>query len=455
MSLQPYHPTSNQPWNLQRVWMLHRRAAFGATWGELQRDVADGPIDSVSRILGGTTRLIGVPDSFAEMRQILASSAVASERPERLIAWWIYQMYFSPNPMRERLAIMWHNHFATSHAKVKNLQLMFEQNEVFREFGDGQFPSLLSATIKHPAMLKWLDGDKNKVGAANENLGRETLELFTLGVGHYSESDVKNASRALTGWSIKDDKFSLQDKWHDQGEKTILGRSGNFDGDGFLELATQHPATAKRLAWRLCSEFMSAALVTDELVAELADVLTNNDLNVFVAASTLLRSEYFFSNENLKGRIVDPESFVVGTVRALNIVQPPASTMVLADWLEQLGRKLFYPPNVGGWLGGKSWLNSRTTIARANFGAAVVQGNLRSDRAEPDLFSHVEKQIGTTDLKDAAAFYSRLLTGDAEDKFVEDLVAKAGDTYQQKLKPHEVLKRAVAMIIASPAAQLC
>ena len=209
-SWKPYRPTASSPWNLQRVWTLHRRTAFGATWNELQRDLQNGPEDSISRILEGHVRREGVPSDFHEMKTILGESAIASQRPERLAAWWVYQMYFSPDPLRERMALVWHNHFATSNFKVKNLRYMLSQNEIFRTHALEDFESLLSATLKHPAMLKWLDGDANRLGQPNENFGRETLELFTLGIGNYTESDVKNASRALTGWTVKDNQFTYK-----------------------------------------------------------------------------------------------------------------------------------------------------------------------------------------------------------------------------------------------------
>lgn len=451
MSLKPYKANADQPWNFLRVWTLHRRAGFGATWEELQRDLKSGPDEALGRMLGGGPRIAGMREDFTSMQKILGDSAVASERPERLIAWWIFQMYFSADPLRERICLMWHNHFATSNEKVKNLRIMAEQNQIFRELGDGNFKDLLSATLKHSAMLKWLDGDQNRVGKPNENLGRETLELFTLGVGNYTESDVENASRALTGWVVKEGKFRSRDDWHDAKPKTILGQTGDFNGDDLIEIACKHAATPKRLAWRICDEFLSAAAATEDVVNELAEVLVDNELNIGTAVETVLRSELFFSDANMKSKIVEPESFVVGTVRAMEVFDPPASTMVLGDWLEQIGRKLFYPPNVGGWPGGKSWLNSRTTIARANFGAALVKGDLKRDRVGPDLLSIAAKHINSKKMNEVVAFYCELLTGVAPQQQVQEIMAKA----KEDNPGDEIwLKRCVAMIIAGTSAQL-
>ena len=451
MSLKRYEPNSDRPWNLQRVWTLHRRAGFGATWEELQRDVAEGPEKTLARVLSGDARIAGMRDDFASMQKILGDSAVTSERSERLIAWWIFQMYFSPDPLRERICIMWHNHFATSNEKVKDLKIMAEQNQIFREMGSEKFKELLSATLKHSAMLKWLDGDQNRVGKPNENLGRETLELFTLGVGNYTESDVKNSSRALTGWTVKEGVFRSRDDWHDAKDKTILGETGDFDGDDLLEIACKHAATSKRLAWRICNEFLSSAATTDSVLDEVAKILAESELNVQLAIETVLQSELFFSDSNLKAKIIGPESFVVGLVRAMEVFDPPASTMVLADWIEQLGRKLFYPPNVGGWPGGKAWLNSRTTIARANFGAALVKGNLKRDGIAPDLMAIAGRHIKSTKMKAVVAFYCELLTGSSDGNQVDEILTKA---QQGNPKDEILLKRCVAMIIASTNAQL-
>lgn len=438
MSWQRYKPNRQQPWNLLRVWTLHRRAGFAGTWTELQRDLADGPEKTISRILDGTSRTDGLPDNFAEMRQIIGKSAENSDRPERLMAWWVYQMYFSPDSLRERMTLVWHNHFATSNAKVKNLLSMKEQNEVFRKHGLGDFETLLTNTLKHPAMLKWLDGNENRAGRANENLGRETLELFTLGVGNYSESDVENASRALTGWSIDDNKFVVRDEWHDSSEKSILGRKGHFKGDDLIDITLKHPATPKRLAWRLCNELLAESLATEKHIDELATILSENRLNIRVGLETILTSELFFSTENLKQRIVDPESLIVGSTRALETFEPPASTMVLADWIEQTGRKLFYPPNVGGWPGGRSWLNSRTAIARANFGAALVQGKVNRSNIAINLSALAEKHSDRS-TKHAIDFFTQLLTGKS-----------VTEGSQNQLD----LESTVIKILASPSAQL-
>ena len=266
----PYQPNAEAPWNIERVIHLHRRAAFAATWSEVQRDLKDGHDAAIELLLTGHQRLEQAAD-FATMATNIGDAAMGSNSPGRLRAWWFYRMLKSPDPLRERLTLMWHSHFATSNRKVDNLVWMREQNDIFREHGLGPFGTLLANVVKHPAMLKWLDADANRKGHPNENLARELLELFTLGIGNYTEADVLAAARALTGWMIKNERFFYQTSRHDEGELTVLGQTQKMDGDDLLSLTLEQPATAKRIAWRLCDHFMGEKSYGDEAISELAD----------------------------------------------------------------------------------------------------------------------------------------------------------------------------------------
>ena len=166
-------------------------------------------------------------------------------------------MLFGPDPLTERLALMWHNHFATSNLKVGNLAFMRRQNELFRQLGRRPFGELLEAVLHDPAMLIWLDAPSNRKGHPNENLARELMELFSLGIGHYTEHDVKEAARALTGWRVENEVFAETAARHDDGEKTILGKTGRWKGDDLVRMVLEHPATSRRLAWRICELFLA------------------------------------------------------------------------------------------------------------------------------------------------------------------------------------------------------
>jgi uncharacterized protein (DUF1800 family) len=283
-------------------------------------------------------------------------------------------MLFSPDPLTERLTLLWHGHFATSNVKVNNLALLRRQNETLRSLCRAPFGALLRAMLRDPALLIWLDAPDNTRGQPNENLARELIELFTLGIGPYSEDDVKQAARALTGWRFVGDEVRLIPSRHDQGTTTILGRTAAFDSDGLAALLLDHPATSRRLAWRLCHEFFGEGAVDERANEALAGGLRAHDLDIGWGIATMLRSRLFFDVPNLGRRIASPIDYVVGTVRALEMFDPAPSTPVLAEWCGGLGQDLFYPPNVGGWPGGRSWITTRSAIGRANFAAALVDG---------------------------------------------------------------------------------
>src|SRR5262252_8981556 len=169
----PYAPDPKSPWDLHRVVHLHRRAGFAATWGEIQRDLKDGPQASIDRLLSGKSRSDDVPADFDRTADVLGEAAVAAEDPGRLKAWWVYRMLFGPDPLSERLALMWHNHFATSNLKVENLAAMKRQNDLFRRLARAPFGELLREAVRGPALLIWLDAQVNRKARPNENLGRE------------------------------------------------------------------------------------------------------------------------------------------------------------------------------------------------------------------------------------------------------------------------------------------
>ena len=186
-------------------------------------------------------------------------------------------------------------------------------------------------------MLKWLDAAANRKEHPNENLGRELMELFTLGEGNYSERDVAQAARCLTGWTIRGIEFRFVSENHDAGEKTVLGRTAAMNGDALLALLLQQPATARRIAWRLCSLFFGEDVVDEASLAELADGLRENDLSISWAVETILRSELFFSHANIRSRIASPVEYVVGAARSLEMQHEPPSTLLLGAALRNLG----------------------------------------------------------------------------------------------------------------------
>jgi uncharacterized protein (DUF1800 family) len=449
----PYDPSGEAPWNVRRVVHLHRRASFAATWGEIQRDLKDGPKASIDRILRGRAATDGVPERFDEIADLLASTATSSHDPARLKAWWVYRMLFGPDPLTERLALMWHNHFATSNLKVQNLAAMYQQNQSFRALGRKSFVELLNVAVRDAALLIWLDAPANRKGHPNENLGRELMELFTLGIGPYTEQDVKEAARALTGWTINDEgKFEEAPARHDDGEKTILGKKGKWKGDDLVRMLLGHPATAKRLAFRICELLIGEEAADAASVEELAEGLQQHDLNIGWAIETVLRSQAFFADKNLGKRVLSPVEYVIGAARALELFDPPSSTLVLAEWTTRLGQDLFYPPNVGGWPAGRSWLTTRSVIGRANYAAALIDG-VRVGRPGPlDAVALAQRHGQAKDRETMIRFYTKLLLGvEPPPSWSDRLTSTLGP---EKVAKPETMRKAVALILAMPEAQL-
>ena len=447
-----YTPEDKMPWDLQRVAHLHRRAGFAATWSEIQRDLKDGPQASIDRLLSGKARSQGVPEDFERVSTLLADAAVAAGDAARLKAWWIYRMLFGPDPLGERLTLMWHNHFATSNLKVEDLGVMRRQNELFRSLGRKPFGELLTAVVRDPAVLIWLDAPANRKEHPNENLGRELMELFTLGIGNFGENDVKDAARALTGWTVVDGEFRDVPARHDGGDKAILGKKGAWKGDDLLRLLLDCPATARRLAGRLAEQFFGEGILDKAALDDLADGLRRNKLSIGWAIETMLRSRAFFAEKNLRTRVLAPAEYVVGTVRALEMLDPPPSTVALADWIAALGTDLFYPPNVFGWPGGRRWIDTRAVLARANCAAALI-GGTSAGRPEPfDALALARRHQRCGDVEEAIGFYAELLLGASPAPPLRARLRKALGA--KAALDGETIRRVVVLLLGSPEGQL-
>ncbi len=402
----PYVPDDKTPWDLPRVVHLHRRAAFAGTWGELQRDLTDGPEKAVSRLLSGTANLHAAKE-FDTTSSLLFDAAVTQGEIGRLKAGWFYRFLFGPHPLHEKLTLLWHDHFATANSKVDDAGRMRRQNDTLREHAFGKFGTLLNAVVRDPALLAYLDAPTNRKGHANENLAREVMELFTVGVGNYTEADVKEAARALTGWSVDDGKFVEQPERHDTGEKTVLGTKGKLDGTQLVTLLLKQPATADRIVKKLARQFFGDSGVSADAAKQLAAGLRERDLDIAWAVGTVLKSRLFFDTANVRTRVLSPVEYVVGAARALELFDPAPSTLAMADWSARSGQDVFDPPNVGGWPVGRKWVHSRSLIARANYAAALVSG---PDSGRPTAYdpTAAAKKHGVNDV---LTYHHRLLFG--------------------------------------------
>jgi uncharacterized protein (DUF1800 family) len=280
--------------------------------------------------------------------------------------WWMGEMLATDAPLAERMTLFWHNHFVSSQQKVRSAKLRYRQNATLRRHALGDFGALLHAASKDAAMLLYLDGVRNRRGAPNENFAREVMELFTLGEGHYTESDVKEAARAFSGWSLErgSGAFVFRRALHDPGEKTILGRTGRFDGDQVLDILLERPETAELVVRKLWLEFVSPE-PDEAYVRRIAADFRRSGYRIPVALSQLFASEAFWSPDNRGVLVKSPVELVVGTLRSLEVAPDDATPFALAA--AGMGQNLFSPPNVKGWRGGDAWIDSSTLLARKQF----------------------------------------------------------------------------------------
>ena len=350
--LEPWRP-GREGWNSAAVQHLFRRAGFGATPEELEQALSDGLEATLERLFSDRA----APELRETIRPVLAAGEL-----ELLQAWWMALILEGGAPLRERMTLLWHDHFATSNDKVDDVRLMHAQNELFRAMGLGDFRLLLKAVGRDAAMLRWLDGDTNRRGHPNENFARELMELFALGIGNYSEHDVREAARAFSGWSIEGRAAKFRPEEHDDGAKTLFGRTGPFDMDEALELVLEQPACPRHVA-RVILEGFVAPDPCEESIAEMARVLAEADWNVERALRTLLVSQLFFGPSARRARIAGPVELVAVAARSLGARISPR---LAARWTSRMGQALFRPPSVKGWDGGQAWIHAGAWIARHN-----------------------------------------------------------------------------------------
>jgi uncharacterized protein (DUF1800 family) len=379
---QPYQPSKQAPWDLQRVGHLYRRAAFGATFDELQEGLKLGPEKAVRRLLDGGTPA----EEFARTTAFMAKSIANDNNNQELSPWWLRRMLYGPHPLREKMTLFWHNHFATSNTKVQNTRFMLGQYELMRRHALGSFADMLREMSTDPAMMVWLDTRDSRKGNPNENYAREVMELFSLGVGNYTEKDIREAARAFTGWEIIGPRAVFNPKQHDDGIKTVLGQKGAWKADDIVRILLEQKAAANFIVRKLYRFLVSETVKpTPALLAPLAEQFRSSRYDFGKLVQTVLSSNLFFSRSVYRTRVKAPVDFVLGMVRGLegHLTYPgerkggpnrknPIGTSVLATVLSQLGQNLFHPPSVKGWDGGTTWLNGQTFLLRQNLALAMT-----------------------------------------------------------------------------------
>ncbi len=379
----PWKPDARDPWGRKWAAHLYRRAAFGASRAELIEAERKGPDATLDLLMRGG------PDADEVLPVLLTAGQHAARDSSgyQLRGWWLYCMLQGNHPLREKMTLFWHNHFATGIGKVQNGPLMFRQNCLLREHALGKFGPFLQAISKDGAMLVWLDSNSNVKGRPNENYAREIMELFSLGVGNYTEKDVREAARAFTGWHTDGQGFAFNARAHDTDPKTVLGRTGNWNGDDVVRILLTQPAAARFLVRKLYRFFISEnAEPPDALLEPLAESFRKSDYDIAALVRIMLSSQHFYSGHAFRQRIKSPVEFVLGAVREVYLAcdektpdYRPLLQQVLVRRLEAMGQVLFAPPNVKGWPGGRAWLNTASLLARDNFAQALAMGTLWQD----------------------------------------------------------------------------
>ena len=396
-----YKPDTQRPWNLVQAGHLYRRAAFGATWDQLQQALSDGPQRTLDKLLHPQADIAAFNREHDEFESSTGSA-------NTLRAWWLRRMILAPHPLLEKMTLFWHSHFATNGAKVKNARLMRQHVQLLRSHALNSFKALLKGISRDPAMLIWLGAEANRKARPNENFARPLLETFTLGPGNYNVKDIQEAARAFTGWFVLRSQLRYIPREHDDGLKQILGQKGNFTDDDVLQILLEHPATAQTLVrklyrWLICE----TEEPNPKLIAPLAQSFAE-DYDTLKLVEKMLRSNLFFSPAAYRRRIKCPVEFALSIVKPLEEV---VSTTQLAQDIANLGQNLYHPPTVQGWTGGRHWINSTTMTGRHNLALALLQGSgPYGDKLNPWV---IAKKHGASTRESATGFLLDLfLQGD-------------------------------------------
>jgi hypothetical protein len=344
---------------------LLRRAGFGGTPAEIDALAGLGMAGAVNSLLHPAA-----PD--AEFTDF--PDPVALFDPKKSVAtaqmWWLDRMLRTRRPLVEKMTLFWHGHFATSIRKVLP-SYMLGQIDLFRSQGLGNFRNLLLAVSKDPAMLVWLDNRYNVKAHPNENYAREVMELFALGLGNYTEDDVKNAARAFTGWSLDKSAgaFIFRPAQHDGDSKTFLGKTGNFDGADIVDIIVQQPIHQRFLCRKLLEYFVYSD-PEPELIEALANVYALSGYDLAKTMGALFRSNVFYSSRTYRALPKSPIEFTIGLQRFMGVAEVPKDTVA---WLQRMGQEPLAPPSVKGWDGGPTWINTATLLTRFNYVNRLVK----------------------------------------------------------------------------------
>lgn len=434
----------------ERTQLLLWRAGLGATPAQVDTATAKGYAQAVEDMLiypdeAATPPTLPPwpvqPDIFlgADEKTAYQKSAMATirERNEArtvgnrmLLNWWADVLRTSPNPLQEQLTLFWHNHFATSLDKVDRPAYMLQQNQLLRSMGAGKFVDLLIAVSKDPAMLIWLDGQSNVKGHPNENWAREVMELFTLGIGNYTEQDVREGARASTGWTLTyDGKVAFNPQRFDNGTKTILGQTGTFNMDDFSRLLANRPETAQRIAKKLFIWFVGDD-PTDANLAPMIDTWNQTGGEIRAVLRTLFLSDAFTPERATTAHIKNPVSWTVGILRGLTV---DITGEQLANVMAAQDMTIFRPPNVGGWPNGTAWISPSNQVLRFNLaGNLLAKVGMLSGKADDAFVNDIADRLGGIPISDDLRAKLVTLSSGPDGRRAITQILLAGPGYQTR-----------------------
>lgn len=433
-------------WTEKEAAHLLGRATFSATAAEVAACLKLGKEETVRRLVAGQslTDAGETVQALSDVRvdgQPLKADNIGDQQ-----VYWLYRMVQTQAPLIEKMTLFWHGHFATSYRKVGRVPLMVQQNELFRKRALGNFRELVLEVGKDPAMMVWLDANSNRKGKPNENYAREVMELFTLGIGNYTEDDIKEAAKAFTGWSVNRDtgEVHFNAKQHDTSVKHVLGETGNFDETSVVGVLFDQKALPRYMATKLLQYFAANDPSPEWIEAVAADF--HDKRTVGEVLQNLFLSDEFYKPEHRSTLIKTPAEYVAGILRALDI---PLSKG-FAGAMRKMGQELYLPPDVAGWRGGATWLMSSSLLARYQFAQSVAQ------RVKGNLLSSAEFQPEQKDDADAwvELWAQKLGLWDLGDQTRKTAAQYASDTFVHAKQQTAGMRGLLQLLLISPEAQM-
>ena len=430
-------PISASDWNYERAAHLIERAGFGGTPAEVERFAAMTPERAVGSLVdyesidGGALKpfeesgiwdpgMDPFPPSRAEAvrwarergeglgEKVLPPGTQRRLQPvvdkffysltannietQRLGLWWANRMLATPRPLEEKLTLFWHGHFATGQNKVRDYRMMLQQNRMLRANASRTLRELLVGVLKDPGMLVYLDNGENVKSHPNENFGRELLELFSMGVGNYTERDVREAARAFTGWTNDVLTYKFDTAQHDFGEKTFLGRTGPLDGEDIIDTILAQPVTGEYVAGKLYRYFVREE-ISSEVKADLGRSFRASGYQIKPLMRRMLLSRDFYSSASVGTQIKSPVHLVLSTYKKMGLHEVP-TIPDFGRMTGSLGQTLFEPPNVAGWAGGRTWITPATLLQRGNLFREVMFPDVKNFRPPDRTMSATDTRVG-------------------------------------------------------------